>query len=203
MDLDLFLCENEYIDYSSQNIIEKSKELFSDKQSVYDKAKMAFEFVRDEIPHSCDIDSAIITFKASSVLKHKTGICHTKSNLLAALLRSQMIPTGFCYQHITLADDDSKGYFLHCFNAFFVNGQWIMLDARGNKEGINAQFSLNEPVLAYKNRSEYDEYLFDGIWVNPDMKTMKLLETVKNFDDIFSGLPEFPDTEPNIKYKIR
>ena len=158
INLELFLCENEYIDYSSENIIKLSKELFTEKYSVYDKAKIAFEFVRDEIPHSCDIKTEIITSKASSVLRYRTGICHAKSNLLTALLRSQNIPTGFCYQHLTFADDDSQGYCLHSFNAIYINNNWIRVDARGNKNGINAQFSIDEPILAYKNRPEYDEY---------------------------------------------
>lgn len=29
------------------------------------------------------------------------------------ILRNQGIPTGMCYQHLTLAEDDSKGYCLH------------------------------------------------------------------------------------------
>ena len=59
-----------------------------------EKAKIAYEYVRDEIPHSFAIDSKIITAKASDVLRYKTGICHAKANLLAALLRSQSIPVG-------------------------------------------------------------------------------------------------------------
>ena len=198
MDLELFLCENEYIDYSSQDIIEKSKELFTGNHSIYDKIKIAFEFVLNEIHHSFDIQSTIITSKASSVLRHKTGICHAKSNLLAALLRSQNIPTGFCYQHITLIEDDSKGYCLHCFNAIYFDNRWIKLDARGNKKGINAQFSVNEPILAFKNRPEYNEYFFEGIWATPDIKTMKLLETAQNLDDILYGIPEFPEIKPHV-----
>jgi len=198
MNLELFLSENEYVDYSSQNIVEKTKELFTDKHSPYDKAKIAFEFVRDEIPHSCDIPTAAITAKASSVLKYKTGICHAKSNLLAALLRSQGIPTGFCYQHITLAEDDSKGYCLHCFNAVYIDNNWIKADARGNTKGRNAQFSADKSILAFKNRPEYDEYFFNGIWAAADMRTMKLLETAQNLNDVLNGLPEFPEIKPDI-----
>ena len=107
--MDLFLQEHKYIDFSSPNIQAKAAELFSDLSDDAQKAKTAYEFVRDEIPHSFDIKSDVITAKASDVLKHKTGICHSKANLLAALLRSQGIPTGFCFQRLTLADDDSIG----------------------------------------------------------------------------------------------
>jgi transglutaminase-like putative cysteine protease len=202
LNLELFLSEDEYIDYSSEDIINKTTELFTNKHSTYDKTKITFEFVRDEIPHSCDIPTAIITSKASSVLKYKTGICHAKANLLAALLRSQGIPTGFCYQHITLAEDDSKGYSLHCFNAIYIDNQWIKVDARGNTNGRNAQFSTGKPILAFKNRQEYNEYFFDGIWATADKKTMELLEIAQNINDVLNGLPEFPETNPDIISRI-
>ena len=109
--------------------------------SDVEKARVAFEFVRDEISHSFDCGATVITARASDALKHRTGICHAKANLLAALLRSQGIPAGFCFQRITLADDDSMGYCVHAFNAVYINGKWIKLDARGNKPSIHTHFS--------------------------------------------------------------
>ena len=198
MDFELFLCEDEYIDYSSQNIIEKSNELFVDKHSIYDKVKIAFEFIQNEIPHSSTIPNPIITSRASSVLKYKTGICHSKANLLAALLRLQNIPTGFCYQHITLAEDDSKGYALHCFNAIYINNNWLKIDASNIIDGGNVPFSGDKPIFVYENRAEYDEYYFDGIWATADMKVMKLLEKAKNRNELFDRFPEFPEIKPHI-----
>ena len=200
MYLEMFLLKNQYIDFSSPLIEEKTRSLFSGTSSDFDKAERAYCFVRDEIPHSFDIQAKIITSKASDVLKYGTGICHAKSNLLAALLRSQKIPTGFCYQHITLLNDDSKGYCLHCFNAIFVGGCWIRVDARGNTNGINAQFSVDIPMLAFPNRQEYDEYFFNVIWAAPDIPTMKLLESAQSLQDVLNGLPEFPENEPDIGY---
>jgi len=57
-----------------------------------------------------------------------------------------------------LGDDDTQGYVVHCFNAVYIGGRWIKIDARGNKPGVNAQFSLDEPILAFPCRPEYDEY---------------------------------------------
>ena len=152
-----FLEEHLYIDYSSPPIQALARELFSGIDSTLEKVKVAYEFVRDEIPHSFDIGSDAIVSRASDVLAEKTGICHSKANLLAALLRGVGIPTEFCYQHITLAGDDSLGYCVHCYNAIFVNDRWIFLDARGNTNSRRALFSPENPVLAYRNRSEYDE----------------------------------------------
>lgn len=193
-----FLEENNYIDYSTSIIQEKAKCLFQEGMSNEKKARVAFEFVRDQIPHSFDYQTTHITAKASDVLKYKTGICHAKSNLLAALLRSQGIPTGFRYQHLTLLEDDSNGYCLHCYNAVYINGKWIELDARGNKEGVNAQFSMENPILAFINRQQYDEYYFDGIYATPDRITMKMLEHAKTIQEVADGLPEKPFDSPTI-----
>lgn len=163
-----------------------------------ERARVAFEFVRDQIPHSFDCNAKIITAKASDVLINCTGICHAKANLLAALLRAQNIPAGFCFEHITLGEDDSIGYCVHAFNAVYLNGSWIKLDARGNKETVNAQFSLDNPILAYPPREQYDEYFFLGIYANSHMDTMKMLEKASNLQDIMDNIPEFVHETPEI-----
>ena len=174
--MDKFLAASRYIDFDADNIQAKIYELFSDSMSSIDKARIAFEFVRDEIPHSFDCDATVITARASDVLKHRTGICHAKANLLAALLRSQGVPTGFCFQRITLADDDSMGYCVHAFNAVYVGGKWIKLDARGNKPGVHTHFSTEEPSLAFECRPEYEEHFWKGIYAEPHLATMRALE---------------------------
>lgn len=193
-----FLQETNYTDYSSENIQTKVAELFSSEMTDLQKAKTAYEFVRDEIPHSFDCNAGIITAKASDVLKYKTGICHAKANLLAALLRSQGIPTGFCFQHITLADDDSLGYCVHAYNAVFVDGKWIHLDARGNKPGVNAQFSVNEPILAFPIRPEYDEYFWKGIYASSHIPTMKMLEAATCLQDVIDYIPDEVTEAPDL-----
>jgi len=199
MDFSKFLEEHRYIDFSSPAIQEKAGELFHGINNDTKKAEIAYKYVRDEIPHSFDINAKIITAKASDVLKHKTGICHAKSNLLAALLRSQNIPAGFCFQRLTRMDDDSLGYCVHCFNAVFVNERWIKIDARGNTNGINAQFSLSEPILAFPPRSEYDEYFWNGIYAYPHADTMKMLETANSLQDILDNIPDDVNEAPDIK----
>lgn len=196
-----FLECNEYIDYQSELIALKVKQLFNYEMTDVKKAETAFLFVRDSIPHSFDCSASVITRTASDVLKHKTGICHAKANLLAALLRSQRIPTGFCFQHLTLMEDDSRGYCLHCFNAILLGDKWVKVDSRGNTEGKNAQFSMAEPILAFENRPQYDEYFFDGIYANPDIPTMNLLKNANSLEDVLNGLPERPLNNPDILTK--
>ena len=200
-----FLSESKYVDFNSENIQTKAVELFSiisDNVGIsgdIQKTRIAYKFVRDEIPHSFDINATIITAKASNVLKHKTGICHAKANLLTALLRSHGIPAGFCFQHLTLMDDDSAGYCVHCYNAVWLDEHWVYLDARGNKPGVNAQFSLEEPVLAFPPRPKYDEYFYPGIYANPHAETMAMLKQASSIDYIIKHIPDKIILPPDIR----
>lgn len=193
-----FLAETDYIDYNAQIIKEKVAELFADEMQDVKKAELAYLFVRDNIAHSFDCNATVITSKASDVLKYKTGICHAKANLLAALLRSQNIPVGFCFERLTLSEDDSIGYCVHGYNAVYVSGRWIKLDARGNKEGVNAEFSIDQPCLAYSPREEFEEYFFPGIYANPHTEAMVMLEHAKSLQDILDHFPDFVSAVPDI-----
>ncbi|GAJ40634.1 transglutaminase-like domain-containing protein [Saccharococcus caldoxylosilyticus] len=173
-----YLEELDVIDFSHPFIQKKINELFHEGQSEIEKAKIAFEFVRDEISHSWDIQSSRVTCKASEVLYYKEGICYAKANLLAALLRSQGIPTGFCYQRLMLFDTPDKGYSLHALNGVFLKSlnRWIRLDARGNKPGVQAEFSIDKEILAFPVQEEFDEKDFPIIYTKPSPKTISVLK---------------------------
>lgn len=152
--------------------------LFAECSDQITKAEKAYLFVRDKISHSWDIQSSRITVTASQVLKYREGICWAKSNLLAALLRFEGTPTGFCYQHLTIGDTPESGYCIHALNAAFLLPlhKWVRLDARGNKPGVNAQFSTTEEHLAFPVRSEYGEIDYPQIYPEPLKCTMETLE---------------------------
>ena len=155
-----YLVSTDCIDYSHSVIQVKVAELREKADNSIDYIKKAYEFVRDEIPHSWDIGAEVVSRKASDVLRNKTGICWTKSCLLAALLRANDIPAGISYQLLTRADeDDSEGYIIHALNTVYIKeaDMWIRLDARGNKENVHAQFSLDEEKLAFRVREELGE----------------------------------------------
>ena len=188
-----YLQELSEVDFSNVVIQGKAGELFSDKQTDIEKAQVAFEFVRDQISHSWDIQSELVTCYASDVLKSKQGICYAKSNLLAALLRSQGIPTGFCYQRLMLFDTPEKGYSLHALNAVYINSlnKWIRLDARGNKEGVDAQFSTEKEMLAFPVNPDFDEVDYPTIYVAPNYKTIEVLKQHNNALEMY--LNDLPD----------
>ncbi|MRX56570.1 transglutaminase [Bacillus idriensis] len=191
--LEDYLLELNEINYSNALIKSKVDELFNPSQTEIEKAKVAFEFVRDEISHSWDIQGKRVTCKASDVLAYKEGICYAKSHLLASLLRSQGIPTGFCYQRLMLFDTPEKGYCIHALNAVFFKSlnKWVRLDARGNKKGIDAQFSIDEEKLAFPTYEEFDEKDYPVIYVQPHPKTIAVLKQHTNVLEMYKHhLPE-------------
>lgn len=197
--LSKFLEETNYIDFSHEAIQSHAEQLFSSANSREEILRISYEYVRDEIPHSFDHVPAYITAKASDVLMRKTGICHAKSNLLAALLRSQNIPTGFRFQRITFADDDSQGYCVHAFNAVYIHDRWIQCDARGNKEGIQAELSFDDPKLAFPLRKHYDEYFFPGIYARPLQNVMQMLVRASSVQEVSEQIPDSMDEHPDIE----
>jgi transglutaminase-like putative cysteine protease len=180
--LDDYLLELNEVNYSNSIIKKKADELFNPLQTEIEKAKVSFEFVRDEISHSWDIQSKRVTCNASEVLEYKEGICYAKSHLLASLLRSQGIPTGFCYQRLMLFDTPEKGYCIHALNAIFFKtlNKWIRVDARGNKKGIDAQFSIEEEKLAFPINRNSGEIDYPVIYTKPHFKTVSVLEEHTN-----------------------
>ena len=153
--------------------------------------KAAYEFVRDKISHSADINADALWCTASQVLKAGHGICFAKSHLLAALLRCKGIPAGFCYQKIILDDDTAPILIYHGLNGVYLNDieKWIRLDARGNKSNVNAQFSVDTEQLAFAIRTDKNEE--DGfiIYPDPDKKILEVLRNNKSRTELWNNLP--------------
>ena len=186
-----YLKEDDVIDYSDESITQLADELYKKADSETEYIKAAFEFVRDEVSHSADINEDMITCSASEVLIARHGICFAKSHLLAALLRCKSIPTGFCYQKLTFGDETSPVLVYHGLNGVYLNEykKWIRLDARGNKGKINAHFSIDEEQLAYLVRTEKGEE--DGlvIYPAPDVKILEKLRNNKTRTELWNDLP--------------
>ena len=181
-DLSEYLKETNCIDFSNLLIVQKVEALKSASSDKLDYIERAYKFVRDEIPHSWDAKLPVVSKKASDVLKNKTGICWTKSCLLAALLRANKIPSGISYQYLTRADDASDGYIIHALNTVYIDSlqKWIRLDARGNKAGVNAQFSLEKEILAFPARPEFGEKNYCDNHTDLDVRLKEILNTSGN-----------------------
>ena len=85
-----YLIETPSINYVNFHIQERVQELKNQSDDNLDYIKRSYIFVRNEIPHSEDIETNIVLKTSNDVLKNKTGICWTKSLLLAALLRADV-----------------------------------------------------------------------------------------------------------------
>lgn len=178
-----YLCETEYIDFGNPLIKEKVNELRKEAMNSMDYMKRAYLFVRDEIVHTWDAKETIVSKKASDVLRNKTGICWTKSCLLAALLRANGIPAGISYQKLTRADEDAReGYIIHALNTVYISelDRWIRLDARGNRDKVHAEFSIDEERLAFMIRSEFGEIDYKDNHPDLDKRLCTILEESNN-----------------------
>ncbi|MZP44471.1 ABC transporter ATP-binding protein [Heliobacterium gestii] len=150
-----------------------------------------YHFVRDEIAHSADIGGQVVTCKASEVLEHRQGICYAKAHLLAALLRCAGIPAGFCYQRLLLDDEQMPWLVVHGLNAVYIGREkkWIRLDARGNKAGVEAEFSLEGEKLAFPVRTEFGESEDLMIYAQPSEKVVQALQRHQTVAALFANLP--------------
>ena len=186
-----YLKSDDVIDYNNEAITQIADSLYQNAESEIEYIKAAYEFVRDKVSHSADINEDIITCSASEVLKAGHGICFAKSHLLTALLRRKSIPTGFCYQKLILDDETAPVLIYHGLNGVYIKecNKWIRLDARGNKEGVNAQFSIDEEQLAFPVRAEKGEEDGFVVYHNPDKKILEKLRNNKTRTELWDDLP--------------
>jgi transglutaminase-like putative cysteine protease len=178
-DFQQYLEPGPYIDYDHLLVAAKARELAAGCDDAKQIISQCYHFVRDEIKHSWDAQDKRVTAKASQVMQEGVGICWAKANLLAALLRLNGIAAGICYQRLTLGDTPESGYCLHALNAVYLSdsGKWLRLDARGNKEGVEAQLDFRQERLAFPIRPHYGEIDYPGIYAQPVAKTIAVLES--------------------------
>ena len=184
-----YLKVSEVIDWQHPEIMKRAEKIAVGNETPISIAKACFEWVRDEIFHSCDYRMNPVTCKASDVLQHQTGYCFAKSHLLAALLRANQISAGFCYQRLSI-DDKGAPYSLHGFNAIYLaEVGWYRVDARGNKAGVNARFIPPQEQLAYEIQLP-EEADFPVIMVEPLQIVVEALQAQTTWDEIRHHLPD-------------
>jgi GNAT superfamily N-acetyltransferase len=187
--MEKYLKVSEIIDWQHPAIMELAKQIsleYDDPRSI---AKACFEWVRDEIYHSVDYQMNPVTCRASDVLQHKTGYCFAKSHLLAALLRANRIPTGFCYQRLSI-DNQGASFGLHGFNAIYLpEFGWYRVDARGNKAGVDAQFMPPQEYLAFKIQL-HEEVEFREILPEPLQIVIESLHSQDEWDEMLLHIPD-------------
>ena len=189
-----YLAQSDIVDFNEPAVMECAKYLAGGLKSDIQIAENCFVFVRDEIRHSGDFRDDIITCSASEVLREKTGWCYAKSHLLAALLRANGIPAAFCYQRLKCFEYAEDTYCLHGLNAVYLKDYgWYRVDARGNKEGIEARFNPPEESLAF--RPEEGEYDIEGIFAKPLKIVVDTLHKYGSYEEMVN---RFPDIEAGV-----
>lgn len=179
------------IQFATPLIQKKIYEIEFQTPSLHERAKIAFETARDGIQHSFDRKGTIITIGAEETLQKKEGICFAKSHLLAALLRGMGIPTGFCYQRVLRKGTIESGYALHGLNAVYLKEKgWFRLDPRGNKPGVDSQFSMDVEKLAYPIRTELGEVDYPNVFTSPLPSVLKSMRESPDCNALFYNRPE-------------
>jgi transglutaminase-like putative cysteine protease len=191
-----YLASTELVDWRTPEIDSLAHELTADSISDLEKASKLFEWVRDEIPHSGDARHELVTCRASDVLRHRTGLCFAKSHLLAALLRAVGVPAGFCYQRICCGSHPTDRMMAHGLNGIYLQsvGRWIRVDPRGNKPGVDAQFSVDRQQLAFPVRPNLGETLGPTVFVKPLPAIMQCFASHATVSEVLDNLPDSLET---------
>lgn len=89
-------------------------------------------------------------------------------------------------------DDKGAPYSLHGFNAIYLpEVGWYRVDARGNKEGVNARFSPPQEQLAFKiqfsEEADFSVILAEPLWI-----IVGALQSQNTWDEMLRNLPDIP-----------
>ena len=188
-ELNRYLAFSSYIDGDHPAVAGQARNLAVGCTSEEEVVRNCFEFVRDKIKHSWDFKLNPVTCRASDVLIHGTGYCYAKSHLLAALLRSNGIPTGLCYQRLSVGMEGPP-FCLHGLNAVYLkNHGWYRIDARGNKPGVDARFTPPFERLAFPVLAEQERNLPE-IWEEPLPLVVNALLAYSSVQEVAENLPD-------------
>ncbi|AWE48880.1 transglutaminase [Streptomyces nigra] len=179
-DLSAYLAADEVIDHDSPVVRQAAARLATQAEDSYAYARLAFEFVRDTVPHSQDSGDPRVTWRASDVLKQGTGICYAKSHALAALLRAEDIPTALCYQKFDV---------VHGLVAVRFGGAWHRQDPRGDKPGVTTRFSLDGEQLAFPVDPDSGELDYPTLYAEPHPAVLQALRAARDREHLWELLP--------------
>lgn len=187
-DLSAYLAADDVIDHHHPLVHETAAHLAKEAADSYAYARAAYEYVRDTIPHSADSGDPRVTWRASDVLEQGTGICHAKAHALTALLRAEDIPAALCYQRLT--HDAGTGWCVHGLIAVRFRGAWHRQDARGNKPGVDAQFSLDGERLAWVPDPKSSEVDYPVLFDAPHPAVLDVLRSAPDRPYLWEHLPD-------------
>jgi hypothetical protein len=189
-DISDYLESSDIIDYDHPLITNAVQQLTYGLKDNISKARAIYEFTRDHIFYSYDINANSVTITASEVFDKGHGICFAKSHLLAALMRAADIPAGFCYQLIY--DNDSGRLIVHGINAVYIDEmeKWVRLDSchRVAEEDLWACDPFKESTVRPIN-SELGEKEDLTVYHAPKKKIIKALMAADSLEVLKDLIP--------------
>jgi transglutaminase-like putative cysteine protease len=187
--IDQYLRATPIIDWTHPDVRALAEHLATGCDTPSEIARRCFEWVRDQVYHSVDYQLNPVTCVASDVLGARTGFCYAKSHLLVALCRANGIPAGFCYQRLQ-TDAEAASYCLHGLAAVLLPGHgWYRVDPRGNRPGVDAQFTPPNERLAFAIEQP-GEANFPAVYADPLPIIVTALQTASTTDALACNLPD-------------
>lgn len=180
-----YLKKSDVIDYDHKLIVDKCLELKEGTNDEISLIKKIYEFVRDDVHHSGEYVHRRLPARHQRFWKLVMGSA-AKAHLFAAMLRYFGVPVGFCYQKLS-SSRDVNIKFLHGLNAVYLKDldKWIRLDARGNKPGRDAKFSIHEEKLSKPVSKELGEEDHPVIFTEPNPTVIELLKKSNNMKELW------------------
>jgi transglutaminase-like putative cysteine protease len=190
-DIARYLEDTSEIDWQTPAVMQRALALIRDCASVRERIQTLFEWVRDEISHSLDIDTDAVPCRASEVLRERTGLCFAKSHLLVAMLRVAGVPAGFGYQRLR-DESGRRGFVLHGFAGVYLaeEDRWIALDPRGNNAEVQTQFCAETGSLAYSPEPSAGECTYQTIYARPSRRVLDVLDRIDRLELAMKHLPD-------------
>ncbi len=130
-----FLYPNMYVDFSRTSAcVEKAAQLCAGKSGTIEKTAAVFQWITDNVTYDRELAATVKSGYVpdpDSVLKKKTGICYDYASLMAAMLRSQDIPTRLVVGY-------AKENIYHAWNEIWTEETgWITPELLLSKHGYN------------------------------------------------------------------
>jgi transglutaminase-like putative cysteine protease len=187
VNMEPYTSATEVIDSNHPTILEYALQTAGSKESDIEKACALFEVVRDEIKYNPQTHFYLTShYKASNVLKRKSGYCVSKACLLCALGRAMGIPTrlgladirnyGASQDIVELMGTDIFTY--HGFVEFFLEGRWVKATPAFDRSIYEKH---NIPLVTFNGRE-------DAVFPSHDLSGSPYVEYI-SYHGTFADLP--------------
>lgn len=189
--MERYLRATPIIDSDNRAIREKARDLTEACDTIPDKARSLFYFVRDDIKYNIYVPSDRPEYYiASRILALKEGFCVQKAVLLAALARAMEIPSRLHLAAIRnhLVPDKLKGFMggnifpTHGYDELYIEGKWVKVaptfdlqmcrqnrlvpvEFDGKHDAVLPVYNLDgKPHIEYvEDRGSYEDLPFEKI----------------------------------------